>query len=151
MKYFLLWMLLMILPGGIALAETSKINLSAHGSDLSKSTFAMRYKFSKEKGKSWSEADYAERKAFLQKWYEDIDKERKLQQEKNKQEMEARKTALQNKKEKQRQSQERIKARQDAQREEKKAEAQRLKDARQKMKEASRRIQGMRQNQRNNR
>ena len=83
-------------------ALAAKVDLAAeHGKDLSKASFVVRYKFQKTTGVAWTKATYAQRRIFLEKWYADLEAERKRAAEEVAKKQEAQKQLLEDEKEKQ--------------------------------------------------
>lgn len=97
---------LLVAPAG----AYAKVNLEAnHGKDLTKADFVVRYKFQKTTGIDWKQSTLAQRKTFLEKWYADLDKDKKLAAAKAKKEKEIEKVAAAEKKEDKQKEKDRLK------------------------------------------
>ena len=58
-----------------------KINLEPlHGKDLKKADFVLRYKFAKMTHMAWEKSTYEQRKAFLERWYQNEEKQARLEE-----------------------------------------------------------------------
>ena len=93
-----------------------------HGKKLDKAPFYIRYKFQKTTGIEWKSSAYQQRKAFLENWYIQADREQKSDDQQEKLEREKRSQIQKRKDEKKRLEQEKSRKEQELQQRQKKAQ-----------------------------
>ena len=78
--FYLIWFfsIAVALPTVCNARQPSVDVVAEHGEDLNSNVpFIMRHRFSSESGVEWAEADYDQRKAFLEQWHAELADEAK--------------------------------------------------------------------------